>query len=139
MIAIHEKDAPIIEKGDEKASYADFFDGHLKPRRVDKKLRDGDVINGLKIIHTPGHTPGSICLLDEKKGILFSGDTIFSDGIGRTDMPGGDNAALADSIEKITNLKFAKLLPGHGEPVLDNAARAVAEMLNAAPEAAADS
>jgi len=134
-IAIHEADAPIIENGDEKASYAEFFDGHLKPRQVDQKLKDGDIINDLKVIHTPGHTPGSICLLDEKRGIVFSGDTMFSDGVGRTDMPGGDESALADSIEKISALKFSKMLPGHGEPVLENAAKKVAQLISTPPKA----
>jgi len=135
-IAVHENDAPIIENADEKGSYADYYDGHLKPRRVDQKLKDGDMIAGMRVIHTPGHTPGSICLLDEKSGILFSGDTIFSDGVGRTDMPGGDDNQLAESVEKISGLKFNKMLPGHGEPLLENASKTVSEMLSA-PEATA--
>ena len=65
-IAIHENDAPVIENADIEMSRADFFDGKLRPRKVDRKLRDGDVIdvNGFKllVVHTPGHTPGSICL-----------------------------------------------------------------------------
>jgi len=137
-LAAHEEAAPVIEKGDEKASYADFFNGHLHPHKVDTKLKEGDVINGLKVIHTPGHTPGSMCLLDEKNSILFSGDTIFSDGIGRTDMPGGDDEALAKSVESLSGLKFGKLLPGHGEPVLENASKAMSEMLNAPTEPEVD-
>ncbi len=128
-IAIHEKDAHIIENADEKDSYADYFDGHLKPRKVDQKLKEGDIIKGLKVIYTPGHTPGSICLLNEKNSIMFSGDTVFSDGVGVTDMPGGDEVALAKSIEKLSGLKFDKLLPGHGEPVLENANNVMAEMI----------
>ncbi len=124
-IAIHENDAPVIENADIVKSVADYFDGKLRPRKVDVKLKDGDVIDvgtrKLKVIHTPGHTPGSICLYDEKDGILFSGDTLFSDGIGRTDCPGGDEEALIESLNKLSKLSFKKLLPGHGEPVLENA------------------
>jgi hydroxyacylglutathione hydrolase len=83
-VAIHEADAYIIEKGDIKASYADFFDGRLHPHPVQRKLREGDVVtaNGIqfKVLHTPGHTPGSISLYNQERGILFSGDTVFSDG-----------------------------------------------------------
>lgn len=118
-ILIHEKDASIIETGDPEKSNAGFFDGKLKPRKVDKKLKEGDVLdNGLKVIHTPGHTPGSICLYDQKRKILFSGDTLFSDGVGRTDLPGGDPQVLTKSLERLSKLKIEKILPGHGEPVL---------------------
>lgn len=82
-------------------------------------LEDEDIIKigGLKIeiIHTPGHTPGSICL--HLEDILFTGDTIFSDGIGRTDFPKGDEELLIKSIkEKIIKLPNEVIIyPGHGE------------------------
>ena len=118
--AIHEAEADIVEKGDPELSFAEFFDGKMHPRPVEKKLKDGDEIAGLKVIHTPGHSPGSICLYDEKNKTLFSGDTVFADGYGRTDLPGGDEAALKESIEKLKTLKIDRLLPGHGKPVLEN-------------------
>ncbi len=118
-IAIHEKEAPIVENADAEKSNVNFFAGELKPRKVDRKLKEGDLVaNCLKVIHTPGHSPGSICLYDEKKKILFSGDTVFSDGVGRTDLTGGDPQALGESLEKLSKLKIEKILPGHGEPVL---------------------
>lgn len=117
-IAIHEADADIVEKGNQELSFADFFNGNLRPHKVARRLRDGDEIAGLKVIHTPGHSPGSICLYDGKNKILFSGDTVFSNGVGRTDLPGGDEAQLKQSLEKIKALEIEKLLPGHGEPVL---------------------
>ena len=124
-VAIHENDADIIETGDIERSVADFFDGKLKPRTVDMKLKEGDVLNiggmELEVIHTPGHTPGSICLYNRKDGILFTGDTIFANGVGRTDLPGGDPNALRESIEKLKKLDVKIILPGHGEPVLENA------------------
>ncbi len=81
-------------------------------------LKEGDILKvedglELKIIHTPGHSDGGICLYDEKNKILFSGDTVFSDGnIGRTDL-GGDIHALIHSIEKLLKLDVEILCPGH--------------------------
>jgi hydroxyacylglutathione hydrolase len=137
-IAIHERDAPTVEKGDVQNSYAEFFDGKLKPRQVDVKLKDGQVLNvngmALKVLHTPGHTPGHICLYNEKDGTLFTGDLVFSDGVGRTDMPGGDVAQLDASLQKISKLKISKLLPGHGEAVLEKGDKALKDILTAAGE-----
>ncbi|MBN2330275.1 MAG: MBL fold metallo-hydrolase [Candidatus Aenigmarchaeota archaeon] len=119
-VAIHELDAPILERGDPELSFSDFFNGRMHARHVDRKLHDGDEISGLRVVHTPGHSPGSICLYDEKSRVLFSGDTIFAEGIGRTDLPGGSELDLKNSIEKLRGLKIDKLLPGHGNPVLQN-------------------
>lgn len=67
-----------------------------------------------QIIHTPGHSPGGICLYEAKKKLLFSGDTIFSYGsIGRTDLRGGDSRLLVKSIEEIMKLDVEYLCPGH--------------------------
>lgn len=137
-VAIHEADAYIIEQADIKASYADFFDGKLHAHPVQKKLSEGDTVtaNGikLKVLHTPGHTPGSICLYNPERQILFSGDTIFSDGVGRTDMPGGDDEALAESMEKLAMLKVNKMFPGHGDPIKENANQVIREMMEFAEE-----
>jgi len=119
-VAIHELDAPIIEKADVEMAVADFFDGKMHPRKVDMKFRDGQAVQGLKVIHTPGHTPGSVCLYDEKRKILFSGDTVFADGVGRTDMPGGNEEQLKKSLQKLKGLDIKALLPGHGLPVMQN-------------------
>ena len=84
---------------------------------VDLKLKDGDVIDldriSIKIIHTPGHTPDSICLLVDNK--LLTGDTLFVGECGRTDLPGGNSANLYDSLfGKITKLDDAvEVYPGH--------------------------
>jgi glyoxylase-like metal-dependent hydrolase (beta-lactamase superfamily II) len=135
-IAIHERDAPILEKADAQASYADFFDGKLRPRPVDQKLKDGQVLQvggmALKVLHTPGHTPGHICLYNEKEGTLFSGDLVFSDGVGRTDMPGGDVQELDSSLERISKLKISKLFPGHGEAIQEKADKVLKDILTAA-------
>jgi len=91
---------------------------------VDIKLKENDVIDlgetKLKVIHTPGHTRGGICLYDEKTKSLFSGDTVFSDSIGRTDFSGGSFTDLKNSVEKLLRLNeeygITALYPGHGMP-----------------------
>lgn len=73
----------------------------------------------LEIIHTPGHTQGSISILERTEGLLFTGDTLFAGGdVGRTDLYGGSKAMLRESIKKLQALKFRKLCPGHGQPEL---------------------
>jgi len=130
-IHIHEKDSHVLEKGDSELSHASYFNGNMKPMPVEKKLRDGDEIFGFKVLHTPGHTEGSICLLDNKDKILISGDTVFADGVGRTDLPGGDERALESSLEKLAALDIEKILPGHGEPVLNNGNNAMKKIIEA--------
>ncbi|MBX7059287.1 MAG: MBL fold metallo-hydrolase [Leptospirales bacterium] len=70
----------------------------------------------LRVLHTPGHTPGSCCFHLEETGMLFSGDTLFAMGIGRTDLPGGDSDTILRSIrERLFTLDDAtQVLPGHG-------------------------
>lgn len=68
----------------------------------------------LEVLHTPGHTMGSICLFEKRKGILFSGDTLFADGIGRTDL-GGDWDMMQNSLSVIDKLGWKLLCPGHGD------------------------
>jgi hydroxyacylglutathione hydrolase len=85
---------------------------------VDKHLRDGEEIrigrSVLRVIHTPGHSPGSVCLLAE--GFLLSGDTLFFEGVGRTDLPGGDHRRIEASIrDRLMILPDdLEVLPGHG-------------------------
>jgi glyoxylase-like metal-dependent hydrolase (beta-lactamase superfamily II) len=70
----------------------------------------------LEIIHTPGHTPGHVCLFEPRGRVVFTGDTLFADSIGRTDLPGGDYSWIMKSIiEKILPLGGdVRVLPGHG-------------------------
>ena len=90
------------------------FDG-LTGFRVDRRLHDGDVVCGFKVIFTPGHSPGSICLYNEKEKILFSGDTIFKDGCGRTDL-GGNADDMAKSLDLLLKLNpDTEVYPGHGD------------------------
>lgn len=81
----------------------------------DRLLEDGDAAGPFRVLHTPGHSPGSMCLYDEAGGYLFSGDTLFADGIGRTDLPGGDSEAMAASLRRLFGLPDATIVhPGHG-------------------------
>jgi hydroxyacylglutathione hydrolase len=70
----------------------------------------------LRVLHTPGHTPGGVCLVDDASRTVLVGDTIFAGSVGRTDLPGGDTATLLRSIrEKLFALDGDwRLLPGHG-------------------------
>ena len=93
---------------------------NIKSPEATRFLEDGDIVNlgslSLKVIHTPGHTPGSISL--KLDGITFTGDTLFNNGVGRTDFEYGDEAALLDSIKKklMTLADDTVIYPGHGEP-----------------------
>ncbi|HSO18997.1 MAG TPA: MBL fold metallo-hydrolase [Desulfosarcina sp.] len=78
-------------------------------------LTVGDI--DLAVYHTPGHSPGAICLHWPAERALFSGDLIFRDGLGRTDLPGGDGSRLKESIRRMGRLESAWLLPGHGDVV----------------------
>ena len=83
-------------------------------------LQDGELIIGddlFKVIHTPGHSPGSFCLYWPDRKALFTGDVVFSQGVGRTDLPGGDGQALKESIRSISSLEVEYLLPGHGPTI----------------------
>ena len=68
----------------------------------------------LTVIETPGHTPGSICLFDKESKILISGDTVFANGYGRTDFPGGSLPEMINSLLRIDGFGISSLYPGHG-------------------------
>lgn len=83
-------------------------------------LREGSLEVGslnFEVLHTPGHSPGSICLYLASNRALFTGDVIFNGGIGRTDLPGGDSSALKESIKRLSRLEIEYVLPGHGDIV----------------------
>ncbi|MBU1946944.1 MAG: MBL fold metallo-hydrolase, partial [Nanoarchaeota archaeon] len=67
----------------------------------------------LKIIKTPGHTKGSICIYYEKEKVLFSGDTLFQNGFGRTDFPFSDPGKMEESLESLQKIGYKTLAPGH--------------------------
>ena len=83
-------------------------------------LQEGELrVDGMifQVLHTPGHSPGSICLYWAEKKALFSGDVVFQQGVGRTDLPGGNGDHLKQSIRRLSQLDVEILLPGHGNIV----------------------
>jgi glyoxylase-like metal-dependent hydrolase (beta-lactamase superfamily II) len=83
------------------------------------ELAEGGIIKvgeiRLRVLHTPGHTEGSVCLLEQDQRILFSGDTLFAGAWGRVDLPGGDADAMVESLARLTGLEDQiAVLPGHG-------------------------
>ena len=118
-ILIHPDDLPLYEALPEQAALFGFR--VEAPRPVDRPLADAEVIrfgkSSLRVIHTPGHTPGSTCFaLEGDEPLLFSGDTLFRRSIGRTDLRGGDPDAILASIrEKLFVLPGdTPVICGHG-------------------------
>ncbi len=113
-IIIHEHDAPLLVST--PALYFHMFGAKPSPP-ADLTVREGDVIRvgnlALRVIHTPGHTPGSMCLYLD--GMVFTGDTLFVGSVGRTDLPGGSWAELHRSLlEKLAALPDdTRVMPGH--------------------------
>ena len=122
LVAAHEIDADAMEKGDETKILSKMFRVKCPRLHVDILLKDGDSINlgglVLEVIHTPGHSMGSICLYEPESKSLFSGDTVFADGVGRTDLAGGSLSDLRKSLEKLIRLHHESgikiVYPGHG-------------------------
>jgi hydroxyacylglutathione hydrolase len=84
----------------------------------------------LSVLHTPGHTEGSVCLYDPDAGLLFSGDTLFAGAWGRVDLPGGDPVAMAASLARLSELPDAVgVFPGHGEETTIGRERAWLELV----------
>ncbi len=125
QVAIHIEDADFLEgRG---AFSSQFGISYKTPPAPDRLLREGDVIEigslSFSIVHTPGHTPGSICLLTNDK--VFTGDTLFRRGIGTTLMPGSSRSQLINSIQ--TRLMVLPddtiVYPGHGRETTIGAER----------------
>ncbi|MCL2148183.1 MAG: MBL fold metallo-hydrolase [Methanomassiliicoccaceae archaeon] len=108
-------DAPYIEAGDPLYTLSYMFGG-TDPVEV-TGLTDGDLIDlgehRLRVVDTPGHTSGGICLYDEATRSLFSGDTVFGQGVGRTDFPSGSAEELVRSLRRLSGMDIGTLYPGH--------------------------
>jgi glyoxylase-like metal-dependent hydrolase (beta-lactamase superfamily II) len=129
VIHLHRLEAENINHGDMTLTLIDTFGGELPDLRVEDLLEDGQVLNfgevTFKVIHTPGHSIGSICLHEEDLGLLITGDTLFAGGsFGRVDLPSGDPASLVRSLKKISRLDFERALPGHMNAIPNNGPRA---------------
>lgn len=115
-ILIHEADAGMLTSPQRNLSV--FLGGNATCGPADQLLKEGDTIAfgavELAVLHTPGHTPGGISLLAGP--VLFSGDTLFAESVGRSDLPGGSHSQLIASIvDKLMPLDDkTRVLPGHG-------------------------
>ncbi len=117
-ILLNQNDTTLLKMLDVQASWL----GMRAPEavKIDESVKDGDVVsvNGFEanVLHTPGHTEGSICLLFKPQKMLIAGDTLFAGPIGRTDLPGGSYDKIIRSLhEKLLVLPDEiKVVPGHG-------------------------
>ena len=115
-VVAHAAEAAVLERADYNFSALTAGALSFTP---DIFVADGETFavgeGALRVIHTPGHTPGGVCYYDEDAGLLFSGDTLFCECIGRTDFPYGDTAALFHAVEdKLFTLPdHVAVLPGH--------------------------
>jgi glyoxylase-like metal-dependent hydrolase (beta-lactamase superfamily II) len=128
-IAVHPLDRARLERPE--PIWAPF---EIVPSVPAVELAEGDEIRfgeiRLRVLHTPGHTEGSVCLYDTDGGRLFSGDTLFAGGWGRVDLPGGDPAAMAASLVRLSELEDAvSVYPGHGAPTTIGRERAWLELV----------
>ncbi len=115
-VVVHTNEKPMLE--DPRANQSIMF-GSAQTVKGDIFVNDGDELEvgnlKLKFIFTPGHTPGGMCIYVESEGVLFSGDTLFRQSIGRTDFPGGSFRDLADAVHTKLFILPDKtvVLPGH--------------------------
>lgn len=115
-VLVHKNDAPMLTNPAHNLSL--FMGSAIKCKQADRLLEDGDRVNvgnvNLEILHTPGHTPGGICI--KVGNNLITGDTLFAGSVGRSDFPGGNHNVMIKSI-KTKLLQFpdeTKVYPGHG-------------------------
>lgn len=115
-IAVHRLDADMLRRPGSLLFQLDII---ILPTEPDLLLEDGMTLTlgplVLQVLHTPGHTPGSICLYLAAEKILFSGDTLFPGGHGRTDLPGASDEAMRRSLVRLRALPpDVTVYPGHG-------------------------
>ena len=112
---VHTLDAPAVI--DAQLNLCGMIGARLNLPQPDVQLMEGDVVCEagveLKVLHTPGHTPGGVCY--QSGGMLFSGDTLFYQSYGRIDFPGGSARQMRDSLKRLTQLDEEMIVyPGHG-------------------------
>ncbi len=118
IIMTHRLSAVKIEYGDDEVTMCRAHQQNVVGYRVDVWLNNTDVIKTnnwfLKVLYTPGHTSGCICLYEPRRKILFSGDTLFSRGTVSTIFNSGSLAEYLNSLQRLSTMNIAVLLPGHG-------------------------
>ncbi|MFC2174511.1 MBL fold metallo-hydrolase [archaeon] len=108
-VYIHTGDLSFLASGDPDHTASGMFGEKLPPSNPLPLPKD---FHGWSVLHTPGHTEGSVCLY--KDSVLISGDCLFADGVGRTDLPGGNEKQMQQSLAMLRGLDYSILLPGHG-------------------------
>ncbi len=129
-VYIHASDAPMLTDADKNA-FGTFFGKDRVWRAADGYLADGQILplgsTSLRVIHTPGHSAGSVCFLCEDEGVLLTGDTLFADSIGRCDLWGGNAPTMRQTLAALRQYdRHLVIYPGHGDTsqlgrALDNA------------------
>ena len=119
IVAAHRLAANKLQLQDDFVTLSRYYDVPSKPFWVDVWLEDGAVIDlgkhKLRVVHTPGHTSGCICLHELREGLLFSGDTVFAGGT-LSDIAGsGSVSDYMESVQRLNNLKIKSIHPGHGK------------------------
>lgn len=128
----HAEDAEVLRKGDGQQTLSLMFGVpgcKLDVATLDEGTRLSTGTHEFQVLHTPGHTSGSICIFEESTGILISGDTVFAEGVGRWDFPSGDLEALRSSVTRLGRLNVKDVFPGHGPSVLGDGKRTIEEAI----------
>ena len=145
-IVAHPDDTKTHPDGQVSMSYMGVFDSLPVPlpfvqrTPVNELVEDGQRLKlpeEIEVIHTPGHTPGSVCYLLGERGVLFTGDTVFSDGnsLSRSvPFPGSDRRDYRESLSRLATREFGTLCGGHGVPLLQDASDRLRDLLAARPE-----
>ena len=118
-VCIHEADAPMLPDG-KKNAFSLFFGQDRAWNQADillthdRRITVGNVT--FRVVHTPGHSPGSVCYLCESEGVMLTGDTLFADNVGRCDLWGGSYEAMRQSLKLLREFDGSlTIYPGHGD------------------------
>lgn len=117
---VHQQDQFLVKEIRQRAQHWTQREIVEQPPEMSQFLTDGQELSlgsqKLEVMHTPGHTPGGVCLVNRQEKIVFTGDTVFADGVGRTDLSYSSAADLKQSLKKIrSQLQGFHAYPGHGQ------------------------
>ena len=145
-IVVHRSDTRPDHNNDLRLGYTGFLGPVPVPipllgrTGVSQLVGDGDILplhGGIRVIHTPGHTRGSVCFILEESKVLFSGDTIFSDGerLSRSiPFPGYDRDDYMRSLKRLSEFEFEGVFGGHGQPMLQGGSHVLGQLLESYPD-----
>ena len=144
-ILAHAGDTLVVSSGERYLSYIGALSrlrsaaGLSSGASISSTVQDQDIVpirGGVKVLHAPGHTPGSVCYLLHDEGVLFSGDTIFSDGVTvsrSAPFPKSNTEDYRASLARLADEDFDVLCGGHGRPLVGNASERVRDLLATSP------